>query len=159
MVMHEVSHPPPGELPTQGADDHPELPHSCLSRACSEKGVGASRAPQGQTHLSSLSPCQTCSSCQEAGATIGCCHKGCLHTYHYPCASDAGKSALADRRLGMRAQLLEPAPLDPPCFLFCPSSLSSGVSQPGPLLGNAGETRHSSATCWRSTDYKVESCM
>lgn len=32
----------------------------------------------------------TCSSCQEAGATIGCCHKGCIHTYHYPCASDAG---------------------------------------------------------------------
>ncbi|XP_006875613.1 PREDICTED: retinoic acid-induced protein 1 [Chrysochloris asiatica] len=32
----------------------------------------------------------TCSSCQEAGATIGCCHKGCVHTYHYPCASDAG---------------------------------------------------------------------
>ncbi|XP_057570559.1 retinoic acid-induced protein 1 [Hippopotamus amphibius kiboko] len=32
----------------------------------------------------------TCSSCQEAGATIGCCHRGCVHTYHYPCASDAG---------------------------------------------------------------------
>nr|XP_023509433.1 retinoic acid-induced protein 1 isoform X2 [Equus caballus] len=32
----------------------------------------------------------TCSSCQEAGATIGCCQKGCIHTYHYPCASDAG---------------------------------------------------------------------
>ncbi|XP_016051985.1 PREDICTED: retinoic acid-induced protein 1 [Miniopterus natalensis] len=32
----------------------------------------------------------TCSSCQEVGATIGCCHKGCVHTYHYPCASDAG---------------------------------------------------------------------
>uniref|UniRef100_A0A8C3W0Q0 Retinoic acid induced 1 n=1 Tax=Catagonus wagneri TaxID=51154 RepID=A0A8C3W0Q0_9CETA len=32
----------------------------------------------------------TCSSCQEAGATIGCCHEGCLHAYHYPCASDAG---------------------------------------------------------------------
>ncbi|XP_022347137.1 retinoic acid-induced protein 1 [Enhydra lutris kenyoni] len=32
----------------------------------------------------------TCSSCQEAGATIGCGHKGCSHTYHYPCASDAG---------------------------------------------------------------------
>lgn len=32
----------------------------------------------------------TCSSCQEPGATIGCCHKGCTHTYHYPCASDAG---------------------------------------------------------------------
>ncbi|CAK6437599.1 unnamed protein product [Pipistrellus nathusii] len=32
----------------------------------------------------------TCASCQEAGATIGCCHKGCVHTYHYPCASDAG---------------------------------------------------------------------
>uniref|UniRef100_K9J0Q9 Putative transcription factor 20 n=1 Tax=Desmodus rotundus TaxID=9430 RepID=K9J0Q9_DESRO len=33
---------------------------------------------------------RTCSSCQEAGATIGCSHKGCIHTYHYPCASDAG---------------------------------------------------------------------
>ncbi|KAM6184867.1 retinoic acid-induced protein 1 [Rhynchocyon petersi] len=32
----------------------------------------------------------TCSSCQEGGATIGCCHKGCTHAYHYPCASDAG---------------------------------------------------------------------
>ncbi|XP_077019482.1 retinoic acid-induced protein 1 isoform X2 [Tamandua tetradactyla] len=32
----------------------------------------------------------TCSSCQEAGATIGCCHKGCVHTYHFPCASEAG---------------------------------------------------------------------
>uniref|UniRef100_A0A8C2UI46 Retinoic acid induced 1 n=1 Tax=Chinchilla lanigera TaxID=34839 RepID=A0A8C2UI46_CHILA len=32
----------------------------------------------------------TCSSCQEAGATIGCSYKGCVHTYHYPCASDAG---------------------------------------------------------------------
>lgn len=48
-------------------------------------------APWPQTHASSLSPHQTCSSCQEAGATIGCCHKGCIHTYHYPCASDAGK--------------------------------------------------------------------
>ncbi|XP_049730702.1 retinoic acid-induced protein 1 isoform X1 [Elephas maximus indicus] len=38
----------------------------------------------------------TCSSCQEAGATIGCCHKGCVHTYHYPCASDAGKSQPAE---------------------------------------------------------------
>ncbi|KAF7480534.1 retinoic acid-induced protein 1 [Marmota monax] len=32
----------------------------------------------------------TCSSCQEAGATIGCSYKGCVHSYHYPCASDAG---------------------------------------------------------------------
>lgn len=40
-------------------------------------------------------PHQTCSSCQEAGATIGCCHKGCAHTYHYPCASDAGESPRA----------------------------------------------------------------
>lgn len=32
----------------------------------------------------------TCSSCQEAGATIGCSYKGCVYTYHYPCASDAG---------------------------------------------------------------------
>lgn len=41
---------------------------------------------------SPLSPHQACFSCQEAGATIGCCQKGCTHTYHYPCASDAGKS-------------------------------------------------------------------
>ncbi|XP_060059207.1 retinoic acid-induced protein 1 [Erinaceus europaeus] len=32
----------------------------------------------------------TCTGCQEVGATIGCCHKGCMHTYHYPCASEAG---------------------------------------------------------------------
>ncbi|XP_006901263.1 PREDICTED: retinoic acid-induced protein 1 [Elephantulus edwardii] len=32
----------------------------------------------------------TCSSCQGGGATIACCHKGCIHSYHYPCASDAG---------------------------------------------------------------------
>nr|XP_044987301.1 retinoic acid-induced protein 1 [Jaculus jaculus]XP_044987302.1 retinoic acid-induced protein 1 [Jaculus jaculus]XP_044987303.1 retinoic acid-induced protein 1 [Jaculus jaculus]XP_044987304.1 retinoic acid-induced protein 1 [Jaculus jaculus] len=31
-----------------------------------------------------------CSSCHEAGATIACSYKGCVHTYHYPCASDAG---------------------------------------------------------------------
>ncbi|CAM2099853.1 unnamed protein product [Caretta caretta] len=31
-----------------------------------------------------------CSSCQQAGATIGCCHKGCAQTYHYACAIDTG---------------------------------------------------------------------
>uniref|UniRef100_A0A8D0PHP3 PHD-type domain-containing protein n=1 Tax=Sus scrofa TaxID=9823 RepID=A0A8D0PHP3_PIG len=43
---------------------------------------------------------RTCSSCQEAGATIGCCHEGCLHAYHYPCASDAGKSQTPAREVG-----------------------------------------------------------
>ncbi|XP_045149321.1 retinoic acid-induced protein 1 [Echinops telfairi] len=38
----------------------------------------------------------TCSGCQETGATIGCCHKGCVHTYHYPCASDTGCSFLEE---------------------------------------------------------------
>lgn len=62
------------------------------------EGGGARGGPVGgpglqpQTHPSSLFLCQTCSGCQEAGATIGCGHKGCSHTYHYPCASDAGKS-------------------------------------------------------------------
>lgn len=31
-----------------------------------------------------------CPSCQQAGATIGCCHKGCAQTYHYACAIDTG---------------------------------------------------------------------
>ncbi|XP_025938749.1 retinoic acid-induced protein 1 [Apteryx rowi] len=31
-----------------------------------------------------------CSSCQQAGATVGCCQKGCPHTYHYACAVDTG---------------------------------------------------------------------
>ncbi|OPJ87390.1 hypothetical protein AV530_000875 [Patagioenas fasciata monilis] len=33
-----------------------------------------------------------CSSCQQAGATVGCCQKGCPHTYHYACAVDTGCS-------------------------------------------------------------------
>ncbi|NXA49377.1 RAI1 protein, partial [Nothocercus julius] len=31
-----------------------------------------------------------CSSCQQAGATVGCCQKGCPHCYHYACAVDTG---------------------------------------------------------------------
>ncbi|XP_030316017.1 retinoic acid-induced protein 1 isoform X1 [Calypte anna] len=31
-----------------------------------------------------------CSSCQQAGATVSCCQKGCPHTYHYTCAIDTG---------------------------------------------------------------------
>ncbi|NXP47684.1 RAI1 protein, partial [Heliornis fulica] len=31
-----------------------------------------------------------CSSCQQVGATVGCCQKGCPHTYHYACAVDTG---------------------------------------------------------------------
>ncbi|XP_010001894.1 PREDICTED: retinoic acid-induced protein 1, partial [Chaetura pelagica] len=31
-----------------------------------------------------------CSSCQQAGATVSCCQKGCPHTYHYACAIDTG---------------------------------------------------------------------
>ncbi|XP_059763337.1 retinoic acid-induced protein 1 isoform X1 [Balaenoptera ricei] len=105
----------------------------------------------------------TCSSCQEAGATIGCCHKGCIHTYHYPCASDAGKSQPEGTEgRGTQAQLLELAPLDPLASLFsCPSnSLPSRVSGLGPVLGSAGdkETHQSPATCWRSVQkHKLQS--
>ncbi|XP_074866830.1 retinoic acid-induced protein 1 [Carettochelys insculpta] len=31
-----------------------------------------------------------CASCQHAGATVGCCQKGCVQTYHYACAIDTG---------------------------------------------------------------------
>uniref|UniRef100_A0A8C8S8T6 Retinoic acid induced 1 n=1 Tax=Pelusios castaneus TaxID=367368 RepID=A0A8C8S8T6_9SAUR len=31
-----------------------------------------------------------CCNCQQAGATVGCCHKGCTDTYHYACAIDTG---------------------------------------------------------------------
>lgn len=31
-----------------------------------------------------------CTSCHEPGATISCSYKGCIHTYHYPCANDTG---------------------------------------------------------------------
>nr|XP_056722609.1 retinoic acid-induced protein 1 [Euleptes europaea] len=31
-----------------------------------------------------------CSSCQQVGATVGCCHKGCAQTFHYTCAIDTG---------------------------------------------------------------------
>ncbi|KAB0401135.1 hypothetical protein E2I00_011477, partial [Balaenoptera physalus] len=110
-----------------------------------------------------LGPGRTCSSCQEAGATIGCCHKGCIHTYHYPCASDAGKSQPEGTEgRGTQAQLLELAPLDPLASLFsCPSnSLPSRVSGLGPVLGSAGdkETHQSPATCWRSVQkHKLQS--
>ncbi|XP_048348563.1 retinoic acid-induced protein 1 isoform X2 [Sphaerodactylus townsendi] len=31
-----------------------------------------------------------CSSCQQVGATVGCCHKDCAQTFHYTCAIDTG---------------------------------------------------------------------
>lgn len=147
---------------TNPVDVHPEPP-SKLPFQGPRGGRGGGRAPQLQTHLSSLSPRQTCSSCQEAGATIGCCHKGCIHTYHYPCASDAGKSQpKGTEGRGTQAQLLELTPLDPSASLFsCPSnSLPSRVSRPGPVLGSAAdkETRQSPATCWRSAQkHKLQS--
>ncbi|RLV93341.1 hypothetical protein DV515_00013473 [Chloebia gouldiae] len=54
-------------------------------------GMGLSVSP----HLSFPAPksrvrVQKCSSCQQAGATVGCCQKGCPHTYHYACAIDTG---------------------------------------------------------------------
>lgn len=33
---------------------------------------------------------EPCTSCHEPGATISCSYKGCIHTYHYPCANDTG---------------------------------------------------------------------
>ncbi|XP_053550362.1 retinoic acid-induced protein 1 [Bombina bombina] len=31
-----------------------------------------------------------CPKCQRSGATVGCSHKGCLQSYHYTCAVEAG---------------------------------------------------------------------
>lgn len=31
-----------------------------------------------------------CSGCQQVGATVSCCHKGCAQTFHYTCAIDTG---------------------------------------------------------------------
>ncbi|PNJ08280.1 RAI1 isoform 3, partial [Pongo abelii] len=105
----------------------------------------------------------TCSSCQEAGATIGCCHKGCIHTYHYPCASDAGTSPPRNRRALEPIQAVQgdppwaqlPKPR-PHLTLQFPSSLAPAIllslSLPRPLLGNARdmEMSHSPGTCLRS---------
>lgn len=43
---------------------------------------------------------QKCSSCQQAGATVGCCQKGCPHTYHYACAVDTGELGHGDGAWG-----------------------------------------------------------
>lgn len=69
-----------------------EPPASEFSGAALWAGGGNHVCKQPPRHSHLLSPHQTCASCQEAGATISCCHKGCVHTYHYPCASDAGES-------------------------------------------------------------------
>ncbi|XP_017589771.1 PREDICTED: retinoic acid-induced protein 1 [Corvus brachyrhynchos] len=62
--------------------------------------LGMAKAPLNpglsvSPHLSFPAPnsrvrVQKCSSCQQAGATVGCCQKGCPHTYHYACAVDTG---------------------------------------------------------------------
>lgn len=61
---------------------------------------GTAGAIWGSDEVSlSLSPSplrvQKCSSCQQAGATVGCCQKGCPHTYHYACAIDTGEPPAA----------------------------------------------------------------
>ncbi|KAJ7305974.1 hypothetical protein JRQ81_010340 [Phrynocephalus forsythii] len=37
-----------------------------------------------------------CSSCQQVGATMSCCHKGCSQTFHYTCAVDTGCSLIEE---------------------------------------------------------------
>lgn len=60
-----------------------------LSTAVAEVPWGVSGTHKDSLAFLSLQPC---SSCHEAGATISCSYKGCIHTYHYPCANDTGKS-------------------------------------------------------------------
>ncbi|CAL4152375.1 unnamed protein product, partial [Meganyctiphanes norvegica] len=40
-----------------------------------------------------------CIFCQERGATVGCCHKSCPVTYHFPCARKAHCQFMEDRRI------------------------------------------------------------
>lgn len=61
------------------------------SGALAEVLLGRHSAHKDSLAFLSLQPC---SSCHEAGATISCSYKGCIHTYHYPCANDTGKSWL-----------------------------------------------------------------
>ncbi|XP_029432343.1 retinoic acid-induced protein 1 [Rhinatrema bivittatum] len=42
-----------------------------------------------------------CSGCQQAGASVGCCHKGCAQSYHYPCANDTG-CLLSEENLSLK---------------------------------------------------------
>lgn len=110
MFIHEVSHleAPPPKVPMT----IPELSYSCLSRACSEKGGGLPGPSAADSPVFFSSP-DVFQLPRKAGATIGCCHKGCLHTYHYPCASDAGKSPSRQvRRCGHSSldQPLQPLP-------------------------------------------------
>ncbi|TEA24815.1 hypothetical protein DBR06_SOUSAS11110084 [Sousa chinensis] len=89
----------------------------------------------------------TCSSCQEAGATIGCCHKGCIHTYHYPCASDAGcifieenfslkcpKHKVGDREPPLEGPRLERSPGARTPAPGGPGGGGSARVGPGPLI-------------------------
>ena len=139
MFMHKVSHL---------ESSPPKVPMTILSsptaafRGPVQRRVGASRAPQLQTHLSSLSPRQTCSSCQEAGATIGCCHKGCLHTYHYPCASDAGKSPSRQVRRCGHSSLNQPHSTPALSFPLLPQQF---------FIFWCHSARPSAGQCWRDT--------
>ncbi|XP_069066169.1 retinoic acid-induced protein 1 [Pleurodeles waltl] len=44
----------------------------------------------GLQEASDMAAKVVCPGCQQAGASITCCHKGCAQTYHFTCAIDAG---------------------------------------------------------------------
>lgn len=68
---------------------YPSMPH--CGAILAEVLLGLSGTHKDSLAFLSLQPC---TSCHEAGATISCSYKGCIHTYHYPCANDTGKSWL-----------------------------------------------------------------
>lgn len=44
----------------------------------------------GLQEASDMAAKVVCPGCQQAGASISCCHKSCAQTYHFTCAIDAG---------------------------------------------------------------------
>ncbi|XP_069501827.1 retinoic acid-induced protein 1 [Ambystoma mexicanum] len=44
----------------------------------------------GLQEASDMAAKVVCPSCQQAGASVSCCHKGCAQTYHFTCANDTG---------------------------------------------------------------------
>lgn len=71
---------PTWRLPTQGANDHPELSYSCLSRACSEKGGGLPRPSAADSPVFLLSSPDVFQLPERQGPPQGAAYKECPPT-------------------------------------------------------------------------------
>lgn len=116
-----------------GGGREPALGDMSLHAAllCHPSRNAAGPVDHTRTHsLAFLSP-QPCASCHEPGATISCSYKGCIHTYHYPCANDTGKSWLH----GPGYNYFNPDPMCLPGVFTCPRNFIS-FSSPLPAFGH-----------------------